>query len=384
MQLTTTLQKQIFSSLHNRKLMYNTCWEDPRCDRQLLDIDANSKILMITSAGCNALDYLLDNPAEVHCVDVNYRQNALLSLKKTVIEKHDANLLFTLFGAGRYKGFGKLIDSMQNDLPEYAYNYWKSHKRYFATSGVRKTFYYHGASGILAWVMRQYLALQPQSKKIFHELFELNSLEKQQQMFAKVLPEIWNKVMQWFSGQQATMFLMGVPKAQRDLILKQYPGGTNAYLKDCLNKVFMDLSLQDNYFYYLYVHGQYTQNCCPNYLKAENFDTLQQNIAHLKVYTHSISSFLQENPDKYSHFVLLDHQDWLANNDVAALEEEWRLILKNSFSGTKILMRSAAKEIQFFPDFVKEALIFDTEKTHIQHKKDRVGTYASVYLATVK
>ena len=39
---------------------------------------------MLTSAGCNALDYLLDGPAEIHAVDVNFRQNALLELKAAV------------------------------------------------------------------------------------------------------------------------------------------------------------------------------------------------------------------------------------------------------------------------------------------------------------
>jgi S-adenosylmethionine-diacylglycerol 3-amino-3-carboxypropyl transferase len=384
MQLTTTLQKHIFSSLHSRKLIYNTCWEDPRCDRQLLDIKEDSKVLMITSAGCNALDYLLDNPAEIHCVDINYRQNALLLLKKSIFEKQDYKLLFSLFGEGVYNDFERLINSLSGDLPEYVTDYWKQHIHYFKSSGLRKTFYYHGASGILAWFVRQYLAMQPSSHKIFRQLFELTSLEEQQKLFSQVLPEFWNKFMQWISGRQATMFLMGVPKAQRDLILKQYPGGTNAYLTDCLHKVFMNLPLQDNYFYYLYIHGKYSQKCSPNYLKENNFGQLCKNMDNLQVHTHSISSFLQENPGKYSHYILLDHQDWLANHNVAALEEEWRLILENSAAGTKILMRSAAKEIEFFPDFVKESLVFDKEKTRVQHQKDRVGTYASVYLATVK
>jgi len=35
----------------------------------------------LTSAGCNVLEYLLDSPAEIHAVDVNPRQNALLHLQ---------------------------------------------------------------------------------------------------------------------------------------------------------------------------------------------------------------------------------------------------------------------------------------------------------------
>ena len=30
---------QFFKQIHTSNLVYNTCWEDPRCDRQLLQIN---------------------------------------------------------------------------------------------------------------------------------------------------------------------------------------------------------------------------------------------------------------------------------------------------------------------------------------------------------
>ena len=71
----------VFHHVHGGQLIYNACWEDPRIDRQLLGLTSASRVVMITSAGCNALDYLLDDPAEIHAVDVNPRQNAVLELK---------------------------------------------------------------------------------------------------------------------------------------------------------------------------------------------------------------------------------------------------------------------------------------------------------------
>jgi S-adenosylmethionine-diacylgycerolhomoserine-N-methlytransferase len=50
-----------------------------------MELDRHSSVVMITSAGCNALDYLLDDPARIHAIDVNFRQNALLELKQTLI-----------------------------------------------------------------------------------------------------------------------------------------------------------------------------------------------------------------------------------------------------------------------------------------------------------
>ena len=45
--------------VHQHQLVYNTCWEDPRLDRQALELTAEDAVLVITSAGCNALDYAL-------------------------------------------------------------------------------------------------------------------------------------------------------------------------------------------------------------------------------------------------------------------------------------------------------------------------------------
>ena len=90
----------IFSKVHSSNLIYNTCWEDPRIDRKLLKIKEKDQIVMITSAGCNALDYSLDNPKEINCIDLNFRQNALLELKKVLINLGDYELFYEFFGNG--------------------------------------------------------------------------------------------------------------------------------------------------------------------------------------------------------------------------------------------------------------------------------------------
>ena len=62
----------MFNMVHGRNLVYNTCWEDPRLDRVALELGPNDNVLVITSAGCNALDYALDAPNSVHAVDMNH------------------------------------------------------------------------------------------------------------------------------------------------------------------------------------------------------------------------------------------------------------------------------------------------------------------------
>ncbi len=175
--------------------------------------------------------------------------------------------------------------------------------------------------------------------------------------------------------------MMGVHNSQYRLI--QQSGGFAGYLQKKIKHVFTKVMVKDNYFWRVYLTGSYTQTCCPNYLKKEYFSQLQAGIGKVRSYNCTLSKFLKQNPGKYTHFVLLDHQDWLASHEPQTLKEEWQLLLDNSRSGSKILMRSAIDDINFIPDTVKPSLKFFPERTDDLHKLDRVGTYGSLLLAEV-
>jgi len=375
----------VFQKVHGNNLVYNTCWEDPRCDRELLELDKNSKMVMITSAGCNALAYLLDQPNQINCIDMNPRQNALLQLKLATLKGGTYHDLFSLFGEGKHKDFPSLYHhQLRTHLPEFARHYWDEHLPYFSGRGIRKSFYHYGTSGTFAWMASKYLKA---NKKLYREvdrLFAAKTLEEQAECYYKVEERLLNNIMEWVVNRHLTMCLVGVPRSQQKLFVEQYERGALGFIQECLRNVFTQRPIQDNYFWRLYMYGAYTEGCCPAYLKEQNFESLKSQLDNIQTHNHTIAGFLKGHPGQYTHYVLLDHQDWLAANDQVALEEEWRLILQNSQPGTRILLRSAAAEVTFFPDFVKEAVTFEQAKTQSTHLKDRVGTYASVYMAIVK
>ncbi len=385
MEKLNELRDWVFRQMHSKNLVYNACWEDPRCDRQLMEIDRHSEIVMITSAGCNALDYLLDTPARIHCIDVNPRQNALLQLKLAAFRHGSFDDLFQLFGKGIHKGAKTLIQQhLQEHLSPYAQRYWNKNQNFFSGRGLRKTFYHYSTSGTLAWMTNQYLKTQKNLYNRVQQMFDAPTLEEQAGIYYEIEPKLLNKLVEWAFNRHVVMSLAGVPRTQQELFVDKYDRGALGYVQECLRKVFAQQSLHDNYFWRLYLNGSYTETCCPSYLKQQNFDTIRQQADKVHTHTCTISQFLEANPGKYSNYVLLDHQDWLADNNRPALEEEWRLILQNSRPGTRILLRSAAHEVDFFPDFVLNAIEFEQEKTAETHQQDRVGTYASVYLGIVK
>lgn len=371
-----------FRHVHGSRLIYNTCWEDPRADRALLGVAPGSRIAMITSAGCNALDYLLDDPAEIHCIDLNSRQNALLDLKLAALATLDHDDLFALFGEGRHSRFGQMYREILRPrlLPASA-SFWDRHLHWFNGRG-RGSFYFRGASGGVAWLVRTMLrATRPQLRRDLDALFEAPDLETQRMLYARIEPRLFGPLVRTLVRQPATLTLLGVPRAQRDLIAQQYPGGVSAFVRDKLRWLMTEVPIAENYFWRLYLHGGYTRQCCPNYLRQENLETLRERIDRVRVHTASFSAFLEVHCGELTHFVLLDHQDWLWANDVPGLEQEWRMILKRSAPGARVLLRSAAMQVEFLPAFAQRALrAHDSERWHL---RDRVGTYGSVMLAEV-
>ena len=382
--LLKSAHDMVFRHVHNSNLIYNTAWEDPRLDRQLMQLDRDSRVVMITSAGCNALDYLLDDPAEIHAVDMNYRQNALLEFKQALIRKGDFEELFEMFGFGSHPAHVRIYHSVRETLSEPARKFWDKRIAFFNPASLKKSFYFHGTSGIAAYVMGNALfKLRPNVKNFATCLLDARSQDEQREAYQLFEREVWGPFSNWLLRQPTLMTLLGVPRPQIKLIQDSYPGGLTMYVKDKLRHVLSELPIADNYFWRVYMTGSYTLGCCPNYLKQEHLPALQSRVNRLRNYTTTVSNFLREHPGAYTHFVLLDHQDWLAAHDTAALLEEWELILANSAPGAKILMRSAGIDVAFIPESIRSRLRFHPERTEPLHQLDRVGTYGSLHFAEV-
>src|SRR6476620_7809893 len=82
--------------------VYNQIWEDPRVDLEALQLDENSRVLTISSGGCNALNYLLAGPRSVTAVDLNRHHVYLLNLKlAALLYLPDHESFFAFFGVGK-------------------------------------------------------------------------------------------------------------------------------------------------------------------------------------------------------------------------------------------------------------------------------------------
>jgi S-adenosylmethionine-diacylglycerol 3-amino-3-carboxypropyl transferase len=379
------IHRWCFTSLHRNRLLYNACWEDPRIDRNLLRITPESRLLVITSAGCNVLDYLLDDPAEIVAIDINPRQNALLELKLALIRRGIYEDLFATFGRGVHPDFCKVFRAIRDDLPPYARDFWQQRQDYFCSRRFRASFYYHGVAGEVAWLICSVLAgMNRRLRNHLRDLIEATSLSEQSSLYRQIEPFLFNGMSRGALRQPLILSMLGVHQSQLALIENEYRGGVGQYLSDKLRRVFTQLPIRENYFWRVYITGSYTPQCCPNYLKPENFSVLRQRLDRVRVITASLTDFLQREEQPFTHFALLDHQDWLACHDPLGLAEEWKVLLSTSLRGSKLLLRSASLALDYLPAWLGGRLRFAPERTGPIHLLDRVGTYGSLHLAEVQ
>lgn len=371
------INRHIFERVHGSQLIYNTCWEDPRLDRAAMALDRSARVLMITSAGCNALDYLLDDPARIDCVDLNPRQNALLELKIAGLRTLDQPDFAQLFRQGWHIGFDRLYRTrLRPALSRRAQEIWDRDGGAFLPTTRRRSFYYHGTCGAVAWGVTRMLHARPEVRQAVQDLLRSRTLEAQRHHFAIVEAALWNGAFRWFCSRTAALSLIGVPEAQRRLV--EESGGMVDYMRACLRKVFCTLPVSDNYFWRVYLTGSYSRSCCPAYLEESAFDVLRDRVDRVRVHTDSLTEYMRGSGLDWSHFVLLDHQDWLAHEAPEALAEEWRHLLAHGTADAAWLLRTGGSHIDFIPDFVREQVRFVREDA--LHALDRVGTYGSFHV----
>ena len=386
------VSRRVFQTVHGNNLVYNTCWEDPRLDREALNFGPDDEVVVITSAGCNALDYSLAGPRHIYAVDMNPRQNALLDLKKSAIKNLEFEDFFKMFGDGRLPQAKSIYaDKLRGDLPAWSQQFWDKKIKWF--DHPKKTFYFRGTSGSFAKMVKAYTDRVIRVRPHINAILDSGSVEEQRDIFEKHLRDkFWSGMMKFAMNRDTTMSMLGVPKAQRNQIETQYPGGLVKFIQDCVESVFAELPIHDNYFWRVYLNGSYTRDCCPEYLKPENFEKLRSGVVdQVSTHTDSVQGFLEKHDGKISRFILLDHMDWLSDHFFPLLESEWQAIVDSAAPDARLIWRSGGLKTDFIDQVqvtrdgslkpVSEMLSYSTDLSDKLHTQDRVHTYGSFYIA---
>jgi betaine lipid synthase len=380
--------------------LYAFVWEDPKVDLGYLELNADDNLLVITSGGCNTLDYLIDAPLHIHSVDLNPCQNHLFELKLAAIKACSHEELWQLFGLGHHHDFETLLNStLSVHLSLHAYNYWRKNAHYFdspTAKNPKSSFYLYGGSG-LAMKTFQWIIKFAKLEKHVQRMCEVETLEEQWDIWATYIkPSFCHPVVvrvlnnRWFLWHGC-----GVPQAQMDMLNEE--GGMMEYIIATFDPLIKNhLLSKDQYFYYLCLNLRY-RSCeeggCPTFLTQKGYEVAKSRLNNIKVHTDTIANVCRKiarskTMKPLTKAVILDHMDWM---DEALASDEIDAMRSCMVKGGKVFWRSAAREPWYNDLFT--SMGFEVKLIHRrphfktpcaqgeQELLDRVNSYASFYYA---
>ena len=373
--------------------VYNQIWEDPRVDLQALELDENSRVLTISSGGCNALNYLLENPPSVTAVDLNRHHIFLLNLKIAALK-----YLPTYEDFFAFFGYGKSEKTIQNyeqfiapELDEETRKFWESnslvgkitHRRrinFFRKGGL----YEHSRNGYFLRFFHNFshlLGCRPE------EVLKARNAAEQEKLYEKYIAPFFDSfVIKAIGKMPVTMFGLGIPPQQYDELKKDLEPDANLIdvYKERTKRLAVEYPIYENYFAWQAFARKYdTENlrAVPEYLKAENYATLKKNAENIRTKIGSITEELKTKPrGAFNRFVLLDAQDWM---NAAMMTELWSAIAERSEPGARIIFRTAggASPIETnLPEELRQRFVYEEDLSKELFKQDRASIYGGFHL----
>ncbi|QYO67353.1 DUF3419 family protein [Leptolyngbya sp. 7M] len=331
--------------------VYNQIWEDPRVDIEALTIDDASRILTISSGGCNAMNYLIRSPGSVTAVDLNKNHIYLLNLKLAAAKYLPTyKQFFDFFGKGKGANTGTdYLRYIAPHLDRETREFWESNTfgggliygdriSFFTGAGL----YEHSRNGyFLRFFHRLARAFGCRPEAVLNA----SSLQEQRELYKKYIEPFFDAFLIKFLGKlPVTLFGLGIPPQQYDELKKDLADGRTVIdiYRERTERLACDFPIDENYFAWQAFARKYDtkqRKAIPEYLKEENFETLRTNAQNLTTKVTSATDEICRNPaGTFNKFVFLDAQDWM---NAAQITELWNAIAEKAEPGSRIIFRTA-------------------------------------------
>lgn len=373
--------------------VYNQIWEDPRVDLEALRIDNRSRILTISSGGCNALNYLLADPESVTAVDLNRHHTYLLNLKVAAVrELPDHASFFSFFGVGRGPRTGSdYLRYLAPNLDTETRRFWESNTLIGSLIyGDRITFfrdgglYDHSRNG---YFLRFFHWLAGRLGCDLERVLDAATLDEQALLYEKHIDPFFDSVLIKSIGKlPVTLFGLGIPPQQYDELKRDLSdGGTVIDIyRARVRRLACDFPIQDNYFAWQAFARRYDTEhglAVPEYLKKANYEHLRANVGRLTTKIGSATDEIRERErGTFNRFVFLDAQDWM---DADALNALWAALAENAESGSRIIFRTAGAtspvETQVAGE-IRGRFVYEKELSQNLFQQDRSSIYGGFHL----
>ncbi|MBB3955904.1 DUF3419 family protein [Novosphingobium sediminicola] len=371
-----------------RGLVYAQIWEDPVVDMAALEIAPDSRIVTIASGSCNALSYLVADPAQITAVDLNTAHIALGRLKYAAF-RHlpDYESLRRFFvEADNKANLAAYRQYLTPHLDEPTRRYWEGRdlagrKRIggFA-SGIYKRGLLGNFIGMAHLVARLY-------RVDLRAILDAQSIEDQRRIFdEKIAPVFDKRFIRWLTNQPASLYGLGIPPAQFDALAGDQRMAN--VLRARLEKLACDFAVGENYFAWQAFNRGYGKGPdapLPPYLQPANYAKVRDRIDRIDWRHVNFTDHLREQPDtSLDRYILLDAQDWMSDEQLTDL---WQQITRTARPGARVLFRTAAEETLLpgrVPDETLSHWDYSEAEARDLIRADRSSIYGGLHLYRFK
>jgi len=367
------------------RLVYTQIWEDPACDLAALAIEPHHRIITIASAGCNALAYLLADPAEVTAVDLNRAHLALVELKATAVRAFDDHAHFVeMFGSGRSKAnvqrFRQRIAPL---LPIEARRWWTARDAFgrprigMFSSGLHR----HGLTARFIGIVHTWARLRGVR---LEDWTKLKSIEAQREWFdSRVAPLFDGALVRRLAASPPVIYNLGIPPSQHNALCEGDVDSMANVLRDRARRLATIAPVDSNWFaWQAYGRGYNVEHGpLPPYLEPQAFPVLKARIDRLQLLHENLRVVLSARPDaSLDRFVLLDAQDWMSDDELVRL---WEEITRTARPGARVIFRTAGLASPLeraLPAGLRARWRVDLDEAARLHAQDRSAIYGGFHL----
>ncbi len=311
---SSSQKKQFRGSKVFRNILYAQCWEDPELDRIAFRVKPGDTIFSITSGGCNALSFLVDDPEKIVCLDMSKYQNYLLSLKMNAFKALTYNELLEFLGVHPSDRRWILYEKVKPVLPEEEQLYWNNKQRDI-NRGIIHCGRYERYMHLLKNVLRILIG-----SATINDLFNAESAEERLKLFEKKWENLrWRFFCRIFLSRSFASILFD--KAFYKYLDPDF--SFDKYYRSAVKRVLTELPLKENYFLAYILLGNYNENNFPPYLKSENYDLIRSRVNRIEAITSGcIEYFRLQPPGSISKFNFTNIFEWMSPDEFRDLLQE--------------------------------------------------------------
>jgi S-adenosylmethionine-diacylglycerol 3-amino-3-carboxypropyl transferase len=382
-ELKSTLKDRLIALMF-RRLVYTQIWEDPVVDMQALKLNCNDHVIAVASSGCNALSYLINNPAKVIAVDINKAHVSLIRLKIAALKTlPNYEEYFEFFGVAKASSNIRIYNNLIAPILDAdSRQYWEEGPIGFRRiSMFAKGFYKYGLLGQIIRIIHWSAKLH---KVKLSEFLHMKTLSDQEKWFDEKVAKIFDsRLVSKLISSPFALYKLGITPSHHHRFLKS-PEEMAAIIKMRARKLATVTLPKDNYFAWQVFGGRYDHtgnSALPPYLMRQHYCTMKANAHKISVEQNNIRDTLScMDHNSLDAFVLLDTQDWMSDEDITVL---WSEITRVAKPRARVIFRSANVESpveKCLSGSLKNKWIRDDALSNALNEKDRSCLYQGFHL----